>query len=1080
MRKLFSLIGCLVFGVSIMMAQNKTVTGRVISEEDGEPIIGATVLVTGTTTGTTTDIDGRFSISVSADVKTLSFSYVGMSTVDAPVKDRMRITLSTNRTVLDDVVVTAQGISRSERTLGYAATTLKNEDIAIGNNSNAMTSLQGKVAGLSISAQSSAPGATQNVIIRGISSINGSNQPLYVVDGVPMQQTVSSGLGQNLAAGGVANISPEDIDNMTVLKGAAATALYGSRAANGVILITTKSGKRGVGRNFTINYSYGLQAQTVSYLPEMQNSWGQGWNGNQTYIENGSWGPALNGSTQVYGPIYNNQQLIHEYTAKEHNVRDFFDTGIQHQHNVQFNGVSEDGKMNYVASYSYTKNDGIMPGSSDNLKKNIASMRASYDASKWLKVSSNVTFAKNRIDAVATYQGVSVIDGLYEQARDVSIYDMRNTSSPFFTPQAYYTPYGITNPYWAIENNYYRIDSKQVYGKFQVDAKPYKDVTLMYRFGFDYTDYDRKVGSPQIAIDDSNMQENYGYSYTGQDQSGYVVASYARRYEYNHDVTANYQHRFDLGNGENSGLDVNVTAGLNVSERGATSIGGQVDDLTFYTGFWDLSNGSTKTSIEEGQSRRRTVGLWGTANIGWADKVFLDYNARNDWSSTLPINANNYFYQGLTASYVFTEDLPKNDVLTFGKVRAAYGQTGNDADPYYTAVRYLQGTVATYYGSDVAKFPMNGVNAFQRSTTIGSTSLKPEMTTETEFGVNLGFFNGRLGLDASWYNRETDDQIFTLPMDPATGYWYQVTNFGKVRNRGWELVLKTIPVKTANWQWTLDFNWAKNDNKVLSLPASLEGGKVDIYDFAAGSDAVYMYAEVGKPIGEFYSYLPERTDDGKIIVGEDGLPVMGTSIVDTGKNINNKWTAGVNTSLSAYGFTLSAQLDVRYGGYMFSRTKNLMTFTGNGINTAYNERRPFVIPNSVVAGGTDANGNTIYVENTTPLHMSDGTIQSYYDGGDIGGCESSYLIDRSFVKLRNVTLTYNLPSRWLKNVFLSGASVSIYGNNLLTWTAKDNNCIDPENTTISQGSYGDLGSMFGELYSNPSSRTYGFNVNLKF
>ena len=1079
MRKLFSLIGCLVFGVSIMMAQNKTITGRVISEEDGEPIIGATVLVTGTTTGTTTDIDGRFSINVSADVKTLSFSYVGMSTVDAPVKDKMRITLSTNRTVLDDVVVTAQGISRSERTLGYAATTLKNEDIAIGNTSNAMTSLQGKVAGLSISTQSSAPGATQNVIIRGISSINGSNQPLYVVDGVPMQQTVTSGYGQNLAAGGVANIAPEDIDNMTVLKGAAATALYGSRAANGVILITTKSGKRGVGRNFSINYSYGLQAQSVSYLPEMQNSWGQGWNGNQTYIENGSWGPELNGSTQVYGPIYNNQQLIHEYSAKKHNVRDFFDTGIQHQHNVQFTGVSEDGKMNYVASYSYTKNDGIMPGSADRLKKNIASMRASYEAAKWLKVSSNISFAKNNINTVGTDQGVTVIDGLYEQARDVSIYDMRNTSSPFYTPQAYYTPYGITNPYWAIENHYYHTDSKQVYGKFQIDAKPYKDVTLMYRFGFDYTDYDRKIGDPQIDLDESNMQENYGYDYTKQNMTGFVNATYSRRYEINHDVTANYQHRFDLGDGENNALDVNVTAGLNVSERAATAMGAQVDDLTFYSGFWDLSNGATKTSISESQSKRRGVGLWATANIGWADKVFLDYNARNDWSSTLPIDANNYFYQGITASYIFTEDLPKNDVLTFGKIRAAYGQTGNDADPYYTSVSYVQGFADVYYGLSVASFPMNGVNAFQRSSAIGSTSLKPEMTTESEFGVNLGFFNGRLGLDASWYNRETDDQIFTLPIDPATGYTSQVTNFGNVRNRGWELVLKTTPVKTANWQWDLNFNWAKNDNKVLSLPESLEGGKVVINYFSAGGDAVYMYAEEGKPIGELYTYLPEYTEDGKVIVGEDGLPIVSTDLVDTGKNVNNKWTAGVNTSLSAYGFTLSAQFDIRYGGYMFSRTKNLMTFTGNGICTSYNERRPFVVPNSVVAS-TDAAGNTVYVENTTPLHMSDGTIQSYYDGGETGGCVTSYLVDRSFMKLRNVTLTYNLPSRWLKNVFLSGASISLYGNNLLTWTAKDNRCIDPENTTYSQSSYGDLGSMFGELYSNPSCRTYGFNVSLKF
>ena len=1070
MRKLLSLIAMLIMSVTMLMAQTKTVTGTVISAEDGGPVIGATVIIPGTTTGTTTDLDGQFSLNVPASTKELTFSYVGMATQTVAIKSKMRITLESDDKVLDDVVVTAQGISRSEKSLGYSATTLKSGDLKVGDNSNAMTSLQGKVAGMQVSAMSSSPGAANNVVIRGISSINGSNQPLYVIDGVPMQQTTVSGYGQNLAAGGIGNVSPDDIETMTVLKGAAATALYGSRAANGVILVTTKSGKRGLGRNFNITYSYGFQAQKVAVLPQMQNDFGQGWNGNQTYIENGSWGPALNGSTQVYGNVYNNQQLIHTYSAVKHNVRDFFETGQQHTHNVALNGLSEDGKASYYLSYGYTNNDGIMPYDKDKLAHHTLAFRASYDAAKWLKLSSSVNLGTNNLDAVPMYQGVSVIDGIYEMARDVSIRDMRDTSNPFFNPQAYYTPYGITNPYWAIENNYNHTDSKQVFGKVQADIKPVKDVTLTYRFGFDYTDFDRKIGEPEINVTDENVQNDYGYSPTNSNQAGLVSTAYSRRYELNHDISANYNHSFEYADGEYDKIDVNVSAGVNINERSATSTSSTAENLTFYTGFWDLSNGSNWTTMSESQSLRRLVGFWGTANISWADKVFIDYSARNDWSSTLPIDANSFFYQGITGSYLFSNDLPKNNVLTFGKLRVAYGKTGNDAGVYQTSVRYIQGSANAYYGSGVASFPMNGVNAFQKSGTIGSNTLKPEMTTEFEVGVNLGFFNGRIGIDASYYDRTTDDQIFTLPVDPSTGYTSMVTNFGKVNNKGWELVLNTTPISTRNIKWDLNFNWSKNDNEVVSLPESLEGGKVSIYSFSAGSDAIYMYAEEGKPIGEFYTYQVVKDEQGHIVVGENGIPLVNTEITDTGKNVNNKWTAGINTSLTAYGFFASAQLDIRYGGTMFSRTKNLMQFTGNGIATIYNDRKPFVVPNSVYEDGTT---------NTTPIHLSDGTYQDYFDGGDIIGGES-YLIDRSFCKLRNITVGYNVPNKWLSKVFLSGATVSLFCNNVFTWTAKDNNFVDPENTTVSSASYGDLASMFGELYSNPSCRTYGFNVSLKF
>lgn len=981
----------------------------------------------------------------------------------------MRIALKTDAELLDEVVVTAMGISRSEKTLGYSATTVKSDEIIKARTTNVADALSGKVAGVQVSSTSGDPGAVSNITIRGFGSINGSNQPLYVVDGVPLATSYFSGQGKNVAAGGVSNIASEDIESMTVLKGAAATALYGSRAANGVVVITTKSGKKGDHRNFNVSYSGSVQSRLVSYLPEFQNEFGHGWNGMQTYIENGSWGPALDGSMQVYGPIWNHQQLIHEYSAKKDNVKDFFEPGLSQSHTISLNGLSSDNKMSYYISYSYTGDDGVMPSDHDKYERNTIAFRSSYDATNWLKVSSSVNFARTSTDAVGNYQGTSVIDGLYEMPRDVSIVDMKDTSSPFNQPEAYFTPYGITNPYWSLENNYNHTAAKQIYGKVQLDIKPIKDLTLTYRMGFDYTDYDVKWGYPQIELDDALIDEDYGYAPSNMNQDGYVYASYRRSYELNHDFLANYARKF-----LNEKLDLNVNVGVNMNERYATSMSGQTDDLTFHTGFWNLSNGATKSTLAESQSKRRLVGLFGDVTIGWDDMVYLDLTARNDWSSTLPIDNNSFFYPGATLSWIFTKLIPENNVLSFGKLRLAYGKTGNDASPYLTGVTYLQAYASGYY-TTTTEFPMNGTNAFMASATKGSSTLKPEMTSEFEAGVNMQFFKGRFGFDVSYYNRTTSDQIFTLPVDPSTGFYYMVTNFGKVRNQGVELVVNTVPVQTKDFRWELDFNFAKNNNEVLSLPESLEGGKVSIYNFSAGNDAVYMYAEEGKPLGQFYTYLPQYTADGRPIVDANGQPVLGTAVEDTGKNMNNDWTGGVTTALTYKGFSLSAALDIRKGGYMFSRTKNLMQFTGNGAVTTYNSRRPFIIPNSVVS---DGNGG--YVENTTPLYLTNSSYQKYFNDYGYGDGGEAYLLDRSFVKLRNISLTWNVPQKWVKAMSLSGLSVTAFCNNVFTWTASDNRYVDPESTTVSQASYGDLATQFGELYTNPSCRIFGCNLSVKF
>ena len=1061
-KRLTMLLATFLLFVGGVFAQTK-VSGTVLSQEDGQPIVGASVLVVGTNTGTVTDANGKFSLTVPAGKKNLRITYVGMEPREVAAQPQMRIVLSNDATNIDEIVVTAMGISRQQKTLGYAAQTLGDEELTTGHVTDVTSALAGKVAGVQISATSSDPGQANGVIIRGISSLrDGANQPMYVVDGVPLQTTTRTGWQQQNAIGGIQNINPNDIESMTILKGAAATALYGSRAANGVIVITTKSGKKSGERNVQISYDGNVQWRSVSTLPEFQNQFGQGWNGAQTFIENGSWGPALDGSMQVYGPIWNNQQLIHKYEAVEDNIRDFFDTGVSTGHNVSLSGVSNDDKMTYYLSYSYTSDNGIMPGDQDTYKRNTIAYRGSYQATDWIKISSNVNFSRSATNTVGVYQGTSVIDGLYEFPRDISLVDRRHLNSAFDTPEAWYTPYGITNPYWAIESNYMHNDGKQVFGKIQADINPIKQVTLSYRYGFDYTDFDYKAGYPQIDLDDALINEDYGFAPSEMNQSGYVYAQYLRKYEQNHDFLANFTDKF-----LNNKLDLNINVGVNINERYQTYMQGQTDDLTIFTGFWDLSNGATKTTLSEGQDKRRQVGLFGDVTIGWDEMLYLGLTARNDWSSTLPIDANSFFYPGATLSWIFSRLIPKNDVLTFGKVRLAYGKTGNDASSYQVYPRFTQGYSNGYYGSYLTQFPFHGVNAFQATASIGSASLRPEMTTEYEAGLNVAFFKNRINIDFGYYNRTTNDQIFSLPVDPATGYTTMVTNFGKVRNRGIELLVNTVPVQLKDFRWELGFNFAKNNNKVLSVPESLEGGKAPINSFSAGSDAVYMYAVEGLPIGEFFTYLPQYTEDGKLIVDANGKPILGTDVEDTGKNVNADWTGGVTTSFWYKGLSLGATLDVRKGGYMFSRTKNLMQFTGNGAVTTYNSRNPFVIPNSVYEDGT---------ENTTPIWMGDGSYQEWFDGYGASQGGEFYLLDRSFVKLRNITLAYQLPKAVVRKLYLSDVTLSLFCNNVFTWTAKGNRYIDPE--TSSDGN--DLYGMFGETYSNPACRTFGFNVGIKF
>lgn len=450
--------------------------------------------------------------------------------------------------------------------------------------------------------------------------------------------------------------------------------------------------------------------------------------------------------------------------------------------------------------------------------------------------------------------------------------------------------------------------------------------------------------------------------------------------------------------------------------------------------------------------------------------LYLTVSARNDWSSTLPVQNRSFFYPGVTGSFLFSEVLPESikNIITFGKVRAAWGKTGNDASPYMVNPVYGQAGASGYWGSYTFPFVGSGFNAYSLGNTLGSNTLSPEMTTEYEFGLNMAFFNNRISFDAAYYNRNTDKQIYSLNMDPASGYTYQNTNLGKVENKGVELLVNVTPIETKDFSWDISWNFTKNWSKVLSLPEEM-GGEALIYGFSGGTG---MYAVVGEPVGVFKSEVPQYTEDGKIVVNsQTGLPVAAEGLQIVG-DMNYDYTMGVSTTLRYKGISLSADLDIRKGGLMYSRTKDITYFTGNAIQTAYNDRNPFIIPNSVNAV-TDANGNTTYVENTTALDNTN--IYNYWEAGG-SDLESGFLVDKSYVKLRSVVLSWSLPKKWLAKTFLGDVKLSLYGNNLFIWTPSSNTFIDPELTSFGN----DLEGAFGEYSANPSSRRYGFNVSVKF
>jgi TonB-linked SusC/RagA family outer membrane protein len=850
------------------------------------------------------------------------------------------------------------------------------------------------------------------------------------------------------------DINPNEIESITVLKGISASALYGSRAANGAILITTKRGKSGT---TTVDFSSSFAQSQVLRVPHLQNTYGQGWSGLFNPIENGSWGPKMDGTTRLWGNVVDNSQLLKPFAAQKDNLKDFFDRGYEWNNSIAVSGGTE--TANYRVSYSNAMADGVVPTNADSYKRNTLSLNGGLKLGKF-SVNSNINYVHKHQKAVATGQGDDAGGGkvvwqeIIQIPRDHSIVDSKafldpnNPFGKFMDLDNYFTPYA-QNPYWTLYNQGNNYDEDRIFGNIEFGYQLLPSLGVQWRVGGDYSDAFQKdwgnVG--RITPGTPNATANNVFGSVAQLSRG--------NRQFNSDLIFNFKHNFGTR------FDVQAFLGHNVNERSGLTNYARVTNLDL-PGFYSLSNSSVTPITFATTTMRRLVGVYGSATFGFDSWLYLTVGARNDWSSTLPKGKNSYFYPSASISAVLSEAFKLPAQIPFVKVRFAAASAGNDADPYQVYSVYVPGSVrAGGFGN--INFPFGGVNAYEVSNNPGNLDLKPEISQEFEAGLELGFFGRRVGVDLSVYDKLTKNQIISLNLEPATGATAQTVNLGSVRNRGLELALNLIPVRTKDFEWGVTVNYNKIQNEVESL--GLEGGSGNI--LLNSSYNVKLRAVVGKPLGAIYSPDVRRDPDGNVVVNpETGLPLQSTEEAYRG-SINPNYTLGLSTYLTYKGFKLSANGDYRNGGVFYSYTARLNYFNGNAYNSQYNDREPWVIPGSVVEQPDGSFG-----ENTTPISRAD--VYTYYGGTT--SYEYNHVLPKTFFKLRNVSLTYSVPKSFLAKLPIRVASVGVFGRNLVLWTPKGNHFTDPEANTFGTS----LKNLYGEFASGPSVATYGAQLNLSF
>ncbi len=1033
MRKFTIWLTCLLFlaSMGIANAQSKVITGNVTGADDGLPIPGVTIMVPGTTVGTTTDFDGNYELTVDQGVTTLRYSFIGMEAQDIEIGGRtvINVQMAVSAAVLDEVVVTALGIKREKREITYQTQKVASEELTVVAPTRAASALAGKVAGLQINIQDNGVNPSSQILLRGLRSVSGNNSALIVIDNSISNQ------------GAFDDLNPYDIANISVLKGATASALYGSRASNGALIVTTKRGKKG---KLKVGFNFSYTMEKVAYMPDFQSEYGTGWEGAYDNVENTNWGPRFDGTLRQIGPTLNvadyglETQMV-PYAPIENNALDFYNSGNTFNNTVYFSGGDE--TSSFYVSFGDQRSNGIVPD--DTYRRHTVRVNASKKIGN-VDLSANISYFNDHTDVVGGTigdQNRPLYWFVLNTSTNVPLSEYRDWDNPLSYAHAdnYYNAY-YQNPYWAIGTNRNIDETNRFTGNVNISWDIKDNINFTTRIGANNS---WGIGKNWRAAQtyDSDRQASHSAVSSFVEDSEFQFKSYTADMI----LSGDFEYKTDFTLKAIAGFNINTN-----ENRASTITANNLSIIDFY----DISNGTGSLAGAVNEAVTRGYGVYADLTFGYKNYLFLNMSGRNDWTSTLAAGNNSYFYPGFGLSFVFTDAisaLKNNEILSFGKITISNSTVYNDLTAYQVNEIYQQS----------GGFPYGGVNGFFLSGTAVDANITKEKINTTEFGLNLGFFGGRAHFDASYFKTVTSDLItFTTPSITSASTQF-LTNIGELEGKGIELTLGGTILKSKDLKWDVNINYTNMETVVNEIYEGLD-------EIALRTTGQWgIYAVVGEAFPQIKANVYQRDPQGRIVINpSNGLPLTEATLQSLGKTTPD-YILGVNSTLNYKGISMSITLDYRTGHVYYEQGSDAMEFTGRSQASVSANRQDFVIPNSVVETSPG-----VYVENTN-IQVAGGR-QNYWT--DVyNDVKSNYVKDASAFKIRELALSYELPSKFLKKTPLSKITLGLIARNIFTSLPEDNRFSDPEFNNTNNNAIG-----VGGYFQSPPTKSYGFSLNVEF
>ena len=1081
MKKLTIFLAFLLFVGFTVQAQMQ-ISGTVTSAEDGLSIPGVSVVVKDNPTiGTTTDMDGKYSITVPSSAQALVFSFVGMKSQEVAIGGRSVIDFVMESEVLelDQVVVTALGISREKKALGYSVSTINADELTQASNADVVNSLAARTAGVQVNSSAGTAGASSYITIRGAASLTRNNQPLFIVDGSPIASGGGGGDVDGVATSGRSiDINPEDIESMSILKGGAATALYGVQAANGVVIITTKKGKKG--QDFQVDVSSSGSISQISQTAEMQQTFAQGAGGQWITGRNDAWGPNMDTLVyskdpavwtkpdyDIYGALVGQSTIdpSSEYYAgkvKPFDQYDFFQTGVAYDNNLSVRSAND--KSSYYFSIGNRSEEGVIPNNT--FGRTSVRLNSETKLSDKVTTGSSMAFVNSRGNYIQQGSNTSgVMLGLLRTPPSFDNqggYKLENGSQ-----RTYRNGGGYDNPNWVANEIYWDENTNRYMGNAFISYDATDWLSFNYKAGIDW--YNRQY-KDVMPIGSAASTAGYVNEYMNSNQ---II---------NSDLMANINKNF----GED--LNVRLTLGHNMYQETFKYVYGSATGLSI-PNFDDVSNTSAQTTDTRIQEIR-TAALFYDVNIAWKNMLYLGSTGRYEWATTMPEDNAAYFYPSVNLGFIFTEIpvLKGNKILNFGKLRASYAVTANIADPYSTVTPYTQAANGDGWTTGIA-FPFNGYTGFNHSYTMGNPDLTHELMTTYEVGVELHFLNDRITTDIGYFKNRNENLLMAVPIARSTGFGFNYMNIGIMESYGWEVQVGLVPVKTKDFTWDILANWTKFKNPVIELAEGVEnlflGGFVD----------PQIRAVAGEEYKSIYGYDYYRDADGNLIINDDptdgypdGFPMTDDVNMISLGTVNPDWTANITNTFTYKGIRLSALIDIKEGGKMYNGTRFTMNSFGTSIETENREvyynadgsidldltpEENIVIWDGVL-GHLDADNNVVSAGAENNIYVVNGEAWFEGQGGNFGGGPTTGAIeDASWIRLREITLGYTIDKKFMKKLPIQSCELYFTGKNL--WINTPYRGIDPETSLL-----GASNGQGMDYFNMPGTKSYTFGLRLSF